>query len=190
MNITEKVVEWARVRGIFDKATRETQMLKTVEEVGELANAIGKRDLAETADAIGDIAVTLILQAEMNGLDFNECLKGAYEVIAKRKGKMENGVFVKDAENEPEKPVSARVVVSKPEDVEDDTWRDFQALRREKKAKITETALAQIRKEADAVGWSMNDALKECCARGWRGFKGEWVAPKATGGGYGESGKL
>jgi len=91
-----KILKWAKDKGILEKATPETQMLKTVEEVGELANALGKRDIAEISDAIGDIAVTIIIQSELNGLDFDECLQGAYDVISKRTGKMENGIFVKD----------------------------------------------------------------------------------------------
>lgn len=39
-----KVLQWAKEKGILDKATPKDQMLKTVEEVGELANAIGKND--------------------------------------------------------------------------------------------------------------------------------------------------
>ena len=91
-----KILQWAKDKGILEKATPETQMLKTVEEVGELAEALGKRDMPEIQDAIGDIAVTIIIQAELNGLDFDECIQSAYDVISKRTGKMENGIFVKD----------------------------------------------------------------------------------------------
>ena len=91
-----KILQWAKDKGILDKATPEAQMLKTVEEVGGLANALGKKDKAEIIDSIGDIAVTLIIQAELNGLDYDECVEAAYNVIAKRKGKMINGIFVKE----------------------------------------------------------------------------------------------
>lgn len=92
-----EIIEWARDKGILDKATPESQMLKTVEEVGELASALGKRDMVEIEDAIGDIAITLIIQAELCGLDFVACLESAYNVISKRTGKMVNGIFVKDS---------------------------------------------------------------------------------------------
>lgn len=91
-----KILQWAKDRGILEKATPEAQMLKTVEEVGELANALGKKDKVEIIDSIGDIAVTLIIQAELNGLDYDECVEAAYNVIAQRKGKMINGIFVKE----------------------------------------------------------------------------------------------
>lgn len=91
-----KVLQWAKEKGILDKATPKDQMLKTVEEVGELAKAIGRNDKEEIKDGIGDIAVTIIIQAELNGLDFDECLESVYEIISKRKGKMVNGIFVKE----------------------------------------------------------------------------------------------
>jgi hypothetical protein len=47
-------------------------------------------------DGIGDTTVTLILAAEMAGLDFQACLQAAYDEIKGRTGKMNNGVFVKD----------------------------------------------------------------------------------------------
>jgi NTP pyrophosphatase (non-canonical NTP hydrolase) len=47
-------------------------------------------------DALGDILVTIIIQAEMQGLKLEECLESAYNVISKRTGKMINGTFVKD----------------------------------------------------------------------------------------------
>lgn len=93
-----KVLEWAADKGILEKATREAQMLKTVEEVGELANALGKNNIGEIKDAIGDITITLMIQSELCGLDFDECVQSSYNVIAKRTGKMVNGIFVKDAE--------------------------------------------------------------------------------------------
>ena len=93
-----KILDWAEQKGILANATKEAQMLKTVEEVGELANALGKNDIDEIEDAIGDIAVTIIIQAELNGLDFDKCVESAYNVIEKRNGKMINGLFVKDKE--------------------------------------------------------------------------------------------
>ena len=45
---------------------------------------------------MGDIMVTLIIQAKMQDLSLEECLESAYNVIAKRTGKMVNGQFVKD----------------------------------------------------------------------------------------------
>lgn len=64
----------------------------------------------------------------------------------------------------------------KPDDVTDQTWTDFTALRNRQKAPVSATAIAGIRREADKAGWTLEAALEECAARGWRGFKAEWVA--------------
>lgn len=94
--LTTSVVEWARVKGILDKGTREGQAYKTLEEAQELMDAVDDDDRAEIIDAIGDVLVTVIIQAEMNGLNVTDCLQSAYDVIAKRSGTMLDGVFVKD----------------------------------------------------------------------------------------------
>lgn len=63
-----------------------------------------------------------------------------------------------------------------PEEVEPQVWQDFVAMRKAKRAPVTETALAKITSQAATAGWPLNDALAECVARGWQGFKAEWVA--------------
>jgi NTP pyrophosphatase (non-canonical NTP hydrolase) len=90
------VENWASKRGILDKATPMAQALKTLEECTELCTAINNNDGPEIVDAIGDIMVTLIIQAKMQALSIEQCLESAYNVISKRTGKMVNGQFVKD----------------------------------------------------------------------------------------------
>jgi NTP pyrophosphatase (non-canonical NTP hydrolase) len=90
------VVAWATQKGILDKGTPEAQCDKTLEEVFELHNAIKNNDREEIIDALGDILVTIIIQAEMQGLKLEECLQSAYNVISKRKGQMIDGQFVKE----------------------------------------------------------------------------------------------
>ena len=65
-----------------------------------------------------------------------------------------------------------------PEGVLQSVWDDFVAQRKAKKATITQTALKSIEREARKAGLSLNDALQEICARGWTGFKAEWIKPK------------
>jgi NTP pyrophosphatase (non-canonical NTP hydrolase) len=90
------VEEWAKNKGILDKATPMAQALKTLEETTELCTAINANDRTEIIDAMGDIMVTLIIQAKMQDVTLEECLESAYNVISKRTGKMVNGQFVKD----------------------------------------------------------------------------------------------
>lgn len=90
------VEQWAEEKGIFAKATPIKQAMKTQEELTELLNAILDEDKGEIIDAIGDILVTVIIQAKMQGVTIEACLLSAYNVISKRTGKMINGQFVKD----------------------------------------------------------------------------------------------
>ena len=90
------VIAWAAQKGILENGTTIAQAVKTNEEVEELKIAIFNEDREEIIDALGDILVTIIIQAEMQGLKLTECLESAYNVIAKRTGKMVDGQFVKD----------------------------------------------------------------------------------------------
>jgi hypothetical protein len=66
-------------------------------------------------------------------------------------------------------------------DVSAEVYADWLALRKAKRAPVTETAVAGIRREADKAGLSMQAALELCCQRGWTGFKAEWVAEQQRG---------
>lgn len=115
--LIKNVIQWANNKGILEHATPLTQFEKTQEEVGELEEHLKmqlhnevtdfmqsdetlketkKKIKAMIKDDIGDITVTLIIQAKMQGLDFEDCLREAYEVISKRKGSMIDGKFVKE----------------------------------------------------------------------------------------------
>lgn len=52
---------------------------------------------------------------------------------------------------------------------------DWLALRNKQRAPATMTAIDAIAREAQKATMSLADALRECCARGWRGFKASWV---------------
>ena len=69
---------------------------------------------------------------------------------------------------------------SAPSDVSPQVWGDWQSLRKAKRAAVTATAVAGIRKEAESIGMSLEDALSMCCERGWTGFKAEWVSKQAA----------
>jgi NTP pyrophosphatase (non-canonical NTP hydrolase) len=89
------VEKWAEEKQIFEKGSPIKQAMKTQEELTELCNAILDNNQEEIKDAIGDIMVTLIIQAKMQNMTIEDCLNSAYEVISKRTGVMVNGQFVK-----------------------------------------------------------------------------------------------
>ena len=92
----DKIRDWARIRGIYRDGDTNTQLAKLMEEVGELAQGVLKKDKPEIIDAIGDIVVVLTNLAKLEKLDIEDCIEHAYHVISKRSGKMVNGTFVKN----------------------------------------------------------------------------------------------
>ena len=90
------VLEWAEDRGIFMESTPEDQAIKTLEELSELFKALSNNDKEGTIDAYGDVLVTLIVGMELAGTCTGDCLDHAWKEIRDRKGKMVNGLFVKD----------------------------------------------------------------------------------------------
>lgn len=70
--------------------------------------------------------------------------------------------------------------VSRPEGLTDEVWQDFLAIRKAKKAPLTQTALDGIAREARKARMSLQQALEVCCARGWQGFKADWMAKDAV----------
>lgn len=97
--LIDAVVDWGRAKGL-DNAVM--QYAKMNEEVGEIAHELtrGKFKTAEMKDALGDTAVTLIILADILGFDITRCLEVAYNEIRGRKGKTENGSFVKEDNGE------------------------------------------------------------------------------------------
>ena len=95
--LIKSVEQWARNKGL-DEAESSKQMLKVVEETGEVAAALARSDQDALRDGIGDVVVTLIILALQNDMDLYECLNLAYEEIKGRTGRMVNGVFVKSSD--------------------------------------------------------------------------------------------
>lgn len=94
--LSDNVIEWAYDKGILERENAPKQMLKVLEEVGETAGALLKGNESELKDGIGDSFVTLIILARQLGLTPEECLEAAWDEIKDRKGKTENGVFIKE----------------------------------------------------------------------------------------------
>ena len=87
--------QWAKERGIYDKGNSHTQYVKLMEEAGELAQGLLKKDGYEIKDAIGDMVIVLTNLAALEGMQIENCIDSAYNEIKSRKGKMTNGTFVK-----------------------------------------------------------------------------------------------
>lgn len=88
------VISWANDRNLIQGSTPQAQLGKLMEEMGELASSIGKK--RNPKDDIGDCMVVLTIIAAQSGLTLSECYAHSYEEIKDRKGKMVDGVFVKE----------------------------------------------------------------------------------------------
>lgn len=99
MNLTNEfqpIRDWAHERGIDQKGDVKTQTLKLQEEVGELAKAVIESKEIDLCDAIGDCVVVLTNLATLAGVSVEGCINRAYNEIKNRKGKTENGTFIRE----------------------------------------------------------------------------------------------
>lgn len=94
-NVFSKIRTWAKNKGILSSGNTQTQYIKLMEEAGELAEGLLKKDKPEIKDAIGDMIVVLTNLAALEGMDIEDCIQSAYDEIKDRVGVMENGTFVK-----------------------------------------------------------------------------------------------
>lgn len=69
-------------------------------------------------------------------------------------------------------------LAARPDEVAEPVWQDFQRLRAQKRAPLTDTALAGLRREADKAGIGLGEALAYCCEQGWQGFNAGWYAER------------
>jgi len=92
--LCEMVKQWHYDRNLIQGSDDKTQFAKLIQEAGELSDNICKeRDIK---DDIGDMIVVLINIAERNNFSLTDCLEVAYNDIKDRKGRMIDGVFVKE----------------------------------------------------------------------------------------------
>ena len=90
-----KVGNWHKDRNLIDGSDDKSQVLKLLQELGELSDSVCKGE--DIKDNIGDMLVVMINIWMRNNTSLNECLQCAYEDIKDRKGKMVDGVFIKEA---------------------------------------------------------------------------------------------
>jgi len=96
-NFEMKILQWAEARQIIPNSTPETQLLKAISEMGELADATIKNDRLGVRDAVGDVMVCLINYCALQDINLVDCMEMAYHDIQHRKGTLlPNGVFVKE----------------------------------------------------------------------------------------------
>ena len=95
--IMSKVEQWFIDRNL-QSLNGAGQLVKLTEEVRELEDAFITDDRAEEIDAVGDIMVVLIGYCMQRNLSLQMCLESAYEEIKDRKGKVVDGIFIKESD--------------------------------------------------------------------------------------------
>lgn len=95
-NIEMKIIQWSEARKIIPNSTPDTQLLKAMSELGELADATIKNDRENIIDSVGDVMVCLVNYCALQDINIVDCMEVAYSQIQHRKGVlMPNGVFIK-----------------------------------------------------------------------------------------------
>ena len=95
-NYEQLIGKWHRDRNLIDGSTDKDQYMKVIQEVGELSDSLCKGK--DIRDDIGDIMVVLINIMVRNNLNMKDCLSIAYDDIKDRRGKMIDGIFVKEGD--------------------------------------------------------------------------------------------
>ena len=65
-----------------------------------------------------------------------------------------------------------------PDDVDPQTWKDWLALRKAKKAPVTDTVVNGARREAESAGMPLDAFLQVWCLRGSQGLQADWLKPE------------
>ena len=97
LNYEQLIAQWHRDRNLIEGSTDKDQYLKLIQEAGELSDSLCKEK--DIRDDVGDMMVVLINIMVRNNLTMKECLAVAYDDIKDRKGKMIDGIFVKEGDS-------------------------------------------------------------------------------------------
>lgn len=91
-----KISQWHRDRNLIEGSTDKDQFAKLIQECGELSDNMCKGK--DMKDDIGDIMVVLINIMARNKYSMLDCLEQSWNDIKDRKGKMIDGIFVKEGD--------------------------------------------------------------------------------------------
>ena len=95
--LTNSIREWAEEREL-DIADPNKQVLKLGEEFGELCEGMAKNKPDQVIVSVGDMYVVLTILSMQMGINIEDCVATAYNEIQHRKGKMIDGVYVKESD--------------------------------------------------------------------------------------------
>jgi len=94
MELVKLIEQWHEDRNLIAGSTDKDQVLKLIQELGELSDSVCKEK--DMRDDLGDMLVVMINIMKRNNITIEECLQKAYDDIKDRKGRMVDGIFVKE----------------------------------------------------------------------------------------------
>ena len=94
--LIKKVISWHHDRNLIKGSSDKDQTLKLLQELGELSDSVCKGK--DIKDDIGDMLVVMLNITSRNNVSLEECLAKAWEDIKDRKGRMIDGIFVKETD--------------------------------------------------------------------------------------------
>ena len=94
MKLVKLIEQWHEDRNLIAGSTDKDQVLKLIQELGELSDSVCKEK--DMRDDLGDMLVVMINIMKRNNITIEECLQKAYDDIKDRKGRMVDGIFVKE----------------------------------------------------------------------------------------------
>ena len=95
--LTKLIIKWHYDRNLIEGSSDKDQVLKLMQELGELSDSVCKGK--DVRDDLGDMMVVMLNIMERQGVSMEDCLSTAYNDIKDRKGKMIDGIFVKEGDN-------------------------------------------------------------------------------------------
>ena len=95
--LIEKTIKWHEDRNLIEGSTDKDQVLKLQQELGELSDSVCKQK--DMKDDLGDMMVIMLNIMKRNDVTMEECLETAYNDIKDRKGKMVDGIFIKEKDD-------------------------------------------------------------------------------------------
>ena len=94
--LTKLIIQWHYDRNLIEGSSDKDQVLKLMQELGELSDSVCKGN--DVKDDLGDMIVVMLNIMERQGISMEKCLQTAYDDIKDRKGKMVDGIFVKEGD--------------------------------------------------------------------------------------------
>lgn len=93
-------------------------------------------------------------------------------------------VLSPDTEQPKAKSKRTKTTIARPDDVGEQVWDEFLILRKAKRKTFTELALKGMRRESEAAGLSLEEAMTMCVEHGWQSFQAKYVKDQNNGNRY------